>query len=224
MLELVRTLVLGATAGTLFAAVLGSLPIRQGSRLALGAGIGAWISLAVAIAASGATRNTPLAVPVMFALPLIAAGLAATSAASRRAMMAIPVNLIVALSAIRVVGVLMLIAAATGLMYGPFPYFAGIGDIITAIFALPVARLALRNPRDIRVLEWNIFGALDLVVAVALGVASARTGSAAMTTLPWALIPLVLVPTYLIGHALVFAHMREAAPVGSRAQTTAAQA
>jgi hypothetical protein len=36
-----------------------------------------------------------------------------------------------------------------------------------------------------------------------------------MTTLPWALIPVVLVPTFLIGHALVFAHMRAAVRAGN---------
>ncbi len=218
MLEMFRTLVLGAAVGTLFAAALGSLPIRLGQRLALGAGIGTWIAFTVAITASGAARSWPLVVPVLFMLPLIAAGVAATSAASRSAMMAIPVRLIVALNVMRVLGVLMLIAAVTGLMSGPFPYFAGIGDIITGLFALPVARVAARNSRDVRILEWNILGSFDLVTAVTLGVISGRAGSAAMTTLPWALIPLVLVPTYLIGHALVFAHMRaaEGASNGSR--------
>jgi hypothetical protein len=234
MLDSLRTLTLGGTAGALFAAVLTSLPIRQGSRLALGAGVGAWIALVVALTSSGAVTGSPLVLPILFVLPLIAAGLAATSAVWRSAMMAIPAPLIVALNAMRVLGVLMLLAAAAGQMSGPFPYFAGIGDVITGIFALPVARLAARNPRDARVLEWNIFGTLDLIVAVSLGVTSvngsplqlihAGVGSAAMLTLPWALIPLVLVPTYLIGHALVFAHVRAAATAGHATQTRLAQA
>ncbi len=215
MLEIVRTLTIGATAGALFTAVLTSLPIRPGSRLALGAGIGTWIALVVAITLSGATANMPFAVPVLFMLPLAVVGLAATSSAARSAMMAIPMTLIIALNGMRVLGVLMLIAAISGQMSGPFPYSAGIGDIITGIFALPVARLAARNPGSARVLGWNIFGTLDLVVAVSLGVIYARTGeTTAMTTLPWSMIPLVLVPTFLIGHALVFAHLREAATAG----------
>jgi hypothetical protein len=72
---------------------------------------------------------------------------------------------------------------------------------------------------DRRVLEWNVFGAPDLVAAVALGILSANgplqlihagAGANEMATLPWALIPMVLVPTYLIGHALAFAHARAA--------------
>jgi len=233
MLDILRTLAIGGTAGTLFAAVLTSLPMRLGSRLALGAGIGAWIALVIAITASGAVTQSPLVLLILFILPLVASGLAATSAVWRSAMMAIPAPLIIALNGMRVIGVLMLFAAA-GRMSGPFPYSAGIGDVITGLFALPVARLAARNPRDVRVLEWNIFRTLDLIAAVALGIMSANgsplqlihagAGSAAMTTLPWALIPLVLVPTYLIGHALVFAHVRAAATAGHGTQTRLAQA
>lgn len=233
MLEILRTLTLGAAAGTLFAAVLTMVPIRPGARLALGAGIGAWLALVVSIVGSGAATDSGFVVPVLFALPLAGAGLAATSAAARSAMMAILMPHVIALNTWRVLGVFMLLAAFAGAMSGPFPYSAGIGDIITGIFAIPVAHIAAKNPRDIRVLEWNIFGALDLIAAVFLGVTSinggpfqlihAGVGSAQMTTLPWALIPLVLVPTYLIGHAIVFAHIRAAAPV-KVTQTSLAQA
>jgi hypothetical protein len=224
MLEILRTLTLGATAGTLFAAVLTALPIRRGARLALGAGVGAWIALVVSIVGSGAASESPFVVPLFFALPLAATGLAATTAGARSAMMAIPMPLIIALNTWRVLGVFMLLAASAGTMSGPFPYSAGIGDIITGIFAIPVARIAAKNPHDIRILEWNVFGALDLIAAVFLGMTSidggpfqlihAGVGSAQVTTLPWALIPLVLVPTYLIGHAIVFAHRRAGAPAG----------
>ena len=233
-MDILRTLLLAGTAGTVFAALLTSLPIRFGSRLALGAIIGVWIAVAIDAVALGALKASPLALPLLFALPLAAAGLVAASSAGRAAMMAIPVQLIVALNAMRVIGVFMLLAALTGSMSGPFPYSAGIGDIITGLFALPIARVAARTPRDIRVLEWNIFGALDLIAAVLLGMMSANgsplqifhsgTGSALMTTLPWAFIPLVLVPTYLIGHAIVFAHARAAATVGRSPRTRFARA
>jgi len=225
MLDILRTLTFGATAGTLFAAVLNSLPIRPGSRLALGAGIGSWIALVVALTGSGVVAGKPFVLPLLFVLPLVAAGFAATSATVRSAMMASPASLIIALNAMRVLGVFMLLAALAGTMSGPFPYSASIGDIITGLFALPIARLAAQNPRDVRVLEWNIFGALDLIAAVTLGILSANgsplqlihagVGATAMTTLPWALIPLVLVPTFLMGHALVFAHVRAAAIAGT---------
>ena len=234
MLDILRTLTLGATAGMVFAAILTSLPIRSGSRLALGAGIGAWIAAILALAGAGVTKGAPLAVPLLFALPLVAGGIAASFAQARRAMMAIPAQLIIGLNIWRVLGVFMVLAAFNGQMSGPFPYSAGIGDIITGLFALPIARIAANNPRDIRVLEWNIFGMLDLVVAVFLGVTStnggplqlihAGIGSTAMASLPWTIIPLVLVPTYLIGHAIVFAHIRAAQPTRNVAQTRLAEA
>ena len=225
MLEIASTLTIGATAGTIFAAVFGSLPIRSAVRLALGAGVGVWVALALAITVSSAVKDSRLVLPAFFMLPLVAAALAATSPAARRAMMAIPMSSIIALNAMRVLGVLMLVAAVTGVMSGPFPYAAGIGDVLTGLFALGVSRVAAREPNDVRVLEWNIFGALDLVVAVSLGATYATSGaSVAMTTLPWSLIPLVLVPTYLIGHALVFAHVRAATAAANGPQTQFARA
>jgi hypothetical protein len=77
------------------------------------------------------------------------------------------------------------------------------------------------SPRGRSLLEaWNLLGTTDLVAAVALGVASAPgsplqvfdlvLGSAAVTMLPWAFIPTVLVPFYLIVHAILFVQLRQA--------------
>lgn len=216
-METFRSVTLGLTAGALFAALFATLRTRLSLRVILGAAIGGWIGLVVTLAGAGIVSGKPLALPIMFAVPLLAAAIGASFPAFRSAVMAIPAPLIVGLNALRVLGVFMLLEGIAGRMGGPFPYFAGVGDIITGIFALPVARIAEHNPRDVRVWEWNIFGATDLVLAVTLGVMSANgspiqlihagAGSSPMTTLPWALIPLVLVPTYLIGHAIVFAQI-----------------
>jgi amino acid transporter len=66
-------------------------------------------------------------------------------------------------------------------------------------------------------LAWNLLGALDLIAALALGILSApgsplqlfggTVGSAAVTVLPWSSIPALLVPFYLVTHALIFAHL-----------------
>jgi cytochrome bd-type quinol oxidase subunit 2 len=65
---------------------------------------------------------------------------------------------------------------------------------------------------------WNWFGTLDLFAAVALGVTSANgsplqlihagAGSEAIQSLPWSLVPTVLVPFYLIMHGIIFAQLR----------------
>jgi hypothetical protein len=64
---------------------------------------------------------------------------------------------------------------------------------------------------------WNAFGALDLFAVIALGVMSANgaplqlihagAGSAAAQMVPWALIPSVLVPFYLITHGIILAQL-----------------
>ena len=60
---------------------------------------------------------------------------------------------------------------------------------------------------------------LDLIAAVGLGVISgpgsplqlidAGVGPAAIVALPWALVPTVLVPFYLITHGVIFLQLRE---------------
>jgi hypothetical protein len=132
----------------------------------------------------------------------------------RSALSGIPTTYIIRLNAFRVIGIFFFVLLADGRLGGPFPYFAGIGDIVTGVFALPTARLAERNPRDSRVLFWNAFGTLDLLLAVTLGLLTATNsplhliqagaGVNALGALPWSLIPLALVPTYLIGHATIF--------------------
>ncbi len=86
--------------------------------------------------------------------------------------------------------------------------------------AVPVAWLAARiaTDRDRLIGAWNVFGALDLFVAVGLATVSTpgsplqiiqtAVGPAAMQQLPWALIPTVLVPYWLVAHGIIFAQLR----------------
>jgi hypothetical protein len=67
-------------------------------------------------------------------------------------------------------------------------------------------------------MAWNLFGIADLVLAIALGVTSAEgsplqvfhtaPGSEAMQQLPWSFVPTVLVPLWLILHAIIWAQLR----------------
>jgi hypothetical protein len=218
VLDLVGTLLIGSTIGTLLAAMVSTPGISQASRLMVGGIAGIWVGLVVAVTLSGAL-NAPLTLPMLFSLPLLAVAALLATPAARAAIFRIPVRLVIGLNTFRVLGVLFLLLAAAGRLGGPFPYFAGIGDILTGLFALSVAGVAARSSIDnIRVIAWNAFGMLDLIVAVTLGVTSrngsaiqlihAGAGSDAITSLPWALVPLVGVPLYLVGHAIVFAHIR----------------
>jgi hypothetical protein len=140
---------------------------------------------------------------------------------------------LVGLNAIRILGAFFLVLAATGRLGGPFPQSAGWGDIITGIFAIPLAWAAARGLPSRRLLgAWNAFGTLDLIVAVTLGTMStngsplqiihADAGSDAVNLLPWSLIPTVLVPFFLIVHGIIFAQLR--APVTKDVYTSSGSA
>jgi hypothetical protein len=140
--------------------------------------------------------------------------------------------LLIGVNALRVLGVLFLLLAVVGRLSGPFPFSAGFGDIITGAFAIPLALSVARSEKlPLRALVlWNIFGTLDLFAAVALGITSAAgsplqlihagVGSEAMQYLPFSLVPTVLVPFYLITHAIIAAQLRarRTAAASSRAQ------
>jgi hypothetical protein len=130
--------------------------------------------------------------------------------------------LLIGLNAGRVIGVIFLLLAAAGRMNGPFPLSAGWGDLITGLLVPAALWMVLHAPQDHRslVAGWNAFGALDLVVALALGVASAQNspiqlfdvpGSSPVLMLPWSFIPTVLVPAYLIMRATLFVQLRRVA-------------
>jgi hypothetical protein len=200
-------------------AIAGALPLSTVQRLGLGALAGAWVGLATALAASGALASPAQTVPivgVLFAAPLVAtAVLWVGSARFRAALTAIPMSLLIGLNRLRLLGVLFLALAAAGRLSGPFPYSAGWGDVLVGALAFPVARLAMGGlPRgSLAIAAWNALGIVDLVSAVALGITStqgsplqlihAGVGSQAMQYLPFSLVPTVLVPFFLITHAIV---------------------
>jgi hypothetical protein len=220
ILDLIDAIVVGAVIAVVLTATVTSMRIPIAQRLAFAAVAGAWVGFAAAVAAFGGLENDPRIIGALVAFPLVTtAAVAALSPGARRTLMELPMPLLIALNAARVIGVLFLALAALGRLAGPFPFSAGLGDIVTGAFALRIARLAARAQPEDRsaILIWNVFGTLDLVAALALGVLSADgspiqlihagVGSAAITTLPWSMIPTLLVPFYLIVHAVVFARL-----------------
>src|SRR5262249_37860972 len=100
--------------------------------------------------------------------PLLAAAIAAAFPAGRAALMSIPMPVSIGVNAGRLLAVQFLILEAQGRLGGPFPFFAGWGDIITAMFALPVAWLAATTGTKYWpvIAAWNLFGMADLVDAI----------------------------------------------------------
>jgi hypothetical protein len=200
------------------------LPGPLARRLSLAAIAGAWVGLATGLGAAGklafsAEHPLPL-VGVLFCLPLLVVGaLALRYPRVRSTLVAIPMPLLIGLNGMRVLGVLFLVLAAAGRLSGPFPFSAGWGDIITGAFAIPLALIVARSqkPPAGAIMLWSIFGILDLLVAIGLGLTSATgsplqlihagAGSEAMQYLPFCLIPTVLVPFYLLTHGIIAAQL-----------------
>ena len=213
---------IGATLGMMavmvnVVAVVNAMALTLRARLIAAALAGAWVGLSLSLAAAGAltfSQRQPLPlVGVFFALPLVTFGICWVVVSQfREAVLALPPSLLIGLNSFRVLGVLFLFLEHTGRLSGPFPLSAGWGDIITGVLALPIAYTLVKVPKW-AILSWNTFGALDLIVAVALGLMSANgsplqvihagAGSEAMQHLPFSLVPTVLVPFYLMTHFVV---------------------
>jgi hypothetical protein len=201
------------------------LDITRGAKLALSAIMGLWIGVCAAAAADGviATSRPFPFIGIFIALPLAAAAIATAWPAARKAMLSLPIQVMLGLNVGRLLAVFFLLLAAEGRLAGPFPYFAAGGDIITALVALPMMRLASTpsGPRIGTIAAWNLFGMADLVLAITLGVISSEgsplqvfhtpPGSEAMQQLPWSFVPTVLVPLWLILHAIIWAQLRQRA-------------
>jgi len=224
MLDVIGTITLVAVIALNISVVSNAMPVRAATRLAVAGVAGIWTGLAAALAAAGYFANAAAPFPligVFVGFPLVAAGVAAIlSPAARTALLAIPTQTLVGLNIARILGGFFLLLALVDRLGGPFPQSAGWGDVITGLFAIPVMGLAAQvsTAANWKIALWNVFGTLDLIAAVTLGVISANgsplqlihagAGSAAVQLLPWALIPTVLVPFYLISHGIVFAQLR----------------
>src|SRR6058998_1389642 len=138
----------------------------------------------------------------------------------RSALLSVPLPALVGLNAGRLGGVFFLILAADGRLSAPFAPVAGAGDMLVAALAIPLAAMAAggtdEHPAWLGV--WNALGALDLIVAVSLGLLSAPgtpfrvftegPGTVAMTAVPWIIVPALLVPLYLLIHLTIAVKLR----------------
>jgi len=155
--------------------------------------------------------------PATHAVVLASAGAGSTTV--RTVAFGVPVAVLIALNATRVLGAFFFFLHADGRLPATFTSSAGWGDIVAGVLAVPVAWLARRRAPFWRplALAWNAFALVDLVFAVALGIGSAPdspvrfifedTATGTLGTLPWVLIPAFLVPLYVLTHVAVFARL-----------------
>jgi hypothetical protein len=223
MLDFIGTVITAALMVVIVNALTIFMDVSRAARIALAAVIGVWIGLAAAVAGAGwlpISRPIPV-VGLFVVVPLVAAACSTAWPAARQAMLSIPMLVMIALNVARVFAVLFLMLAAEGRLSGPFPYSAAWGDIITGAAAVPLLWLlkdgVARHATTIAI--WNLFGAADLVLAIGFGITSAEgsplqlfpaPGSEAMQHAPWSFVPTVLVPIWLILHAIIAVGVRRA--------------
>ncbi|HMJ98828.1 MAG TPA: hypothetical protein VK552_05905, partial [Reyranella sp.] len=126
MLDFVGTIATMALAVFIVVALLLFADMSRRAKLILAGLLALWIGLAAAASAAG-WLAIPRPFPVMglfVAAPLLAAAIAASQPDARRAMLSLPMSLMVGLNIGRVFAVLFLLLGAEGRLSGPFPYSA----------------------------------------------------------------------------------------------------
>jgi hypothetical protein len=226
--------VIGIPAITCIMLYRGALAAGLGRRTATtvagtaAAGLGGWLVASGLLARAGtyhqpsgqaapwfgvAVAGTLLVLLAAARIPVVARILAAPGTPAR---LALPHTL-------RVVGVTFLLVMAQGHLPAVFALPAGLGDIAAGLAAPFVAwRLAHGSGRS-RAVWFNLFGILDLVVALSIGFLAGlgpwrplevTPSTEPLSLLPLALVPTVAVPLSLALHLLSLRRLRAARPEG----------
>jgi hypothetical protein len=167
-----------------------------------------WLAITFIAAGTGLYATDPwlgIAVIVPLVLGLLVLRLPVVTAALSN------VHAVAALAAIqvlRVAGGAFLVMLALDRLPAGFALPAGLGDVLVGLLALPVAYALWRRPnRRPIAITFNVVGLLDLVVAIPLGLLYAPGQLQLIVTDPttaaMGLLPLALVPTYIVPLAIV---------------------
>ncbi len=121
----------------------------------------------------------------------------------------------------RIMAIDFVLCCVDGRLPAGFALPAGFGDIITGLAAIPLAFGLAKGASAAgkRFVAWNIFGMLDLVLAVSLGIlhspssigflAGSGPTTQLMSELPRSMAPTFLVPLFMLLHLLALARRKE---------------
>src|ERR1700756_2341422 len=208
--ELLSAVGITASATVVVATFVALFGASMTQRIAMGAAMTLWFTGVLWIAAPGNIGTPLLGAAVLIPVAVLSV-IGFGSSVGRGRLQTAPLPALIALHAIRLLGVLFVLLYAAKRLPAPFAPVAGWGDIIIGATALPIALWAASQPNTARgaVLIWNSLGLADLVIAVSLGALSAPgairlffgdPSSALMGGLPWILIPCFLVPSLSFAH------------------------
>jgi hypothetical protein len=155
-------------------------------------------------------------------VPIIVGAIALRGSGTlRRILDATPQSWLVGVQLYRAMGVIFLTLFAAGRLPGAFALPAGIGDILVGIEAPLVTLMYARGApgRERLVRAWNVFGLLDLVVAVTTGfltspsplqMLSLAAPNELITGFPLVMIPVFAVPVAVLLHLASLLKLRQA--------------
>jgi hypothetical protein len=192
-----------------------------------------WLGLVTFLAARGAfigrADSPPLPIFFGVAIPLALFFAAYFGWPAFRAfVLGADLRFVAAMQAWRWAGLGFLSLYAAGVLPGLFAFPAGLGDMAVGLAAPWIVMELVRRPSfaaSRRFVVWNIFGVVDLAVALSMGVLcsgfihgmSGLIGG--ITTSPMARLPLVFIPAYLVPiflmlHLTAFFQVRQLARSG----------
>jgi hypothetical protein len=195
---------------------------------AVGIALAAWFAAASALAQVGFLGGGSAAPPVaVFGLrivvPLVIGALALAFFEPLRSLVSERENLI-AIQTYRVIGGVFLVLLALNALPAVFAIPAGIGDVLIGLTALGAAR-SVRGGQVARAVAWNLLGLLDLVVAFAIGLAAApgplRLLAVTPSTAALRVLPLVLIPTFVVPLSILLHVVSLRSLAGARAAVRA---
>ncbi|MDB4901953.1 MAG: hypothetical protein JWQ63_1234 [Mucilaginibacter sp.] len=166
-------------------------------------------------------NSIPPKVMVWAGLPLmiILFGFIGNTGLFKKLLRSITLESLVAIHVFRLVGVFFIILYFYHLLPAKFAFSAELGDIITALLALPVAKMVSKEKPwwKTAVYAWNIFGMLDivnlLVIAVIIAkndlVTGAKGDLTEMTIFPFVWLPAFAPATILFLHTAIFRKLQQ---------------
>jgi hypothetical protein len=148
---------------------------RRATWLAIVVPFTLWAAIVWTAAINGLFRTDAFSLPLLplaiFLPVIVGAPLLLLSKRMGQLLDAMPTTWLVALQFYRVFGSQWLAYWLSGLLPGLFALPAGTGDVLTGLFAVPAAIALATGTTEGRkaAILWNIFGIVDLVVAITLG-------------------------------------------------------
>src|SRR5262249_16912199 len=177
----------------------------------------AWLVGIMLLGASGFFRPDAPRIPLVLLTSLAAGYLLLLSPTFREVIARIPQHWLIGIQTFQILGGVFLVRYFQGELPGVFAIPAGVGDVLTGIFAPLVAYWWFAGKPYARAaaIAWNLFGMADLVNAVAIGWLTGGGGGGIV--FPIVLIPAYAVPRAFLGHSYsLIALLAKTAPEPAR--------